>query len=63
MVDGVVCSEETVRDGSYAIQRPFILITKEGEPLSEAAQAFLDFALSEGAADLITQAGAVPPAK
>jgi len=62
-VGGVDCTEETIQNGSYAIQRPFILITKEGEPLSEAAQAFLDFALSEGAADLIVQAGAVPPAK
>lgn len=36
-VNGVACSEETVLDGSYEIQRPFILVTKEGETLSEAA--------------------------
>ncbi len=60
-VDGVECSEATVQDGSYAIQRPFIMITKDGTQLSQVAQAFLDFAMSEDAAQLIIQAGAVPP--
>ncbi len=59
-VDGVACSEESIQDGSYAIQRPFVLVTKEGQELSEAAQAFYDFSLSEEAADLIRLAGAVP---
>lgn len=62
-VEGVACSEETVKDGSYKIQRPFVLVTKEGAELSEAAQAFFDFALSADAEALITAAGAVPPAK
>jgi len=62
-VNGVECTEATVQDGSYAIQRPFIMITKEGTELSAAAQAFLDFAMSDGVSDLIIQAGAVPPAK
>lgn len=62
-VEGVACSEETVKDGSYKIQRPFVLVTKEGTELSEAAQAFFDFALSADAEALITAAGAVPPAK
>ncbi len=61
-VDGVACSEETVLDGSYAIQRPFNLITREGEALSDAAQAFFDFCISADAADLIRDAGAVPVA-
>ena len=61
-VDGVVCSEETVKDGSYKIQRNFNLITKDGEELSAAAQAFMDYALSADAADLIRNAGAVPVA-
>lgn len=61
-VNGVTCSEETVKDGSYAIQRPFNLITKEGEELSQAAQAFFDFATSSDAAELIREAGAVPVA-
>ena len=59
-VNGVACSEETVLDGSYEIQRPFILVTKEGEALSEAAQAWFDWATSAAASDLIRAAGAVP---
>lgn len=62
-VDGVECTEATVQDGSYTIQRPFVMITKEGAQLSDAAQAFMDFALSKDAANLIIQAGAVPPVK
>ena len=62
-VGGVACSEEAVLDGSYAIQRPFVLVTKDGAELSEAAQAFFDFATSTDAADLIRGAGAVPVAK
>ena len=52
-----------MKDGSYKIQRPFVLVTKEGTELSEAAQAFFDFATSADAADLITKAGAVPTAE
>lgn len=58
-VGGVAPSEETVKDGSYPIQRPFVLVTKADTPLSEAAQAFFDFATSADAAPLIAQAGAV----
>lgn len=61
-VNGVVCSEETVVDGTYVIQRPFNMVIAEGAELTEAAQAFLDFALSMDAADLIRLAGAVPVA-
>ena len=61
-VNGVACTEETVKDGSYEIQRPFVMVTKEGAQLSEAAQAFFDFATSADAADLIRNAGAVPVA-
>ncbi len=59
-VDGVACSEETILDGSYVIQRPFVLVTKEDVELGEAAQAFYDFCLSADATDLIRSAGAVP---
>ena len=62
-VDGVACSEDTVLDGSYAIQRPFVLVTKDGAALSAQAQAFFDFATSAAAGDLIRAAGAVPVAK
>lgn len=58
-VGGVECTEATVKDGSYAIQRPFVMITKEGAELSEVAQAFLDFAMSADSADMIAAAGAV----
>ncbi len=58
-VDGVVPTEDTVKDGSYAIQRPFVLVTKADTALSDAAQAFFDFALSADAAPMIAQAGAV----
>ena len=61
-VGGVACTEETVLDGSYAIQRPFVLVTRTGEALSPAAQAFFDFATSSAAIDLIKSAGAGPVA-
>ena len=62
-VGGVACTEATVLDGSYAIQRPFVLVTKTGETLSPAAQAFFDYATSSAASALIKAAGAVPVAK
>ena len=62
-VGGVACTEETVLDGTYQIQRPFVLVTKNDTPLSEAAQAFFDYATSPAANDLIRSAGAVPVAK
>ena len=62
-VNGVACTEATVLDGSYQIQRPFVLVTKEGVTLSAAAQALFDFATSAAASDLIKNAGAVPVAK
>ena len=61
-VDGVTPSEATVKDGSYKVQRPFVLVTKTGTQLSEAAQKFFDFAVSADAATLISAAGAVPVA-
>ena len=62
-VGGIACTEETVLDGSYAIQRPFVLVTNTDAPLSTAAQAFFDYATSTAANDLIKAAGAVPVAK
>ena len=59
-VEGVECSEDTVKDGSYKIQRPFVFVTNDSVTLSEQAQAFFDFATSTDAADLIRTAGAVP---
>ena len=59
-VEGVECSEATVLDGTYKVQRPFNCITNDSAELSEAAQAFIDFAVSPDAAELIRLAGAVP---
>lgn len=59
-VEGVAPSEETVQDGTYKIQRPFVFVTNDSAELSEAAQAFFDFAQSDEASDLIRAAGAVP---
>ena len=58
-VDGVTPSEATVKDGSYKVQRPFVLVTMAGKELSPAAQAFFDYAISSDAASIIAKAGAV----
>lgn len=58
-VGGVEATEATVKDGSYVVQRPFVLVTKEDTKLSPAAQAFFDYALSTDAASIIAAAGAV----
>lgn len=60
-VGGVAPSEETVKDGTYEIQRPFVMVTKDGAELSAAAQAFLDYAMSDEVAEQIAIAGAVAP--
>lgn len=58
-VGGVAPTEDTVKDGSYVVQRPFVLVTKDGAALSETAQKFFDYATSADAADIIAKAGAV----
>ena len=59
-VAGVTPTEETVKDGTYLIQRPFVLVTKEGVELSPVAQAFFDYATKGQANDIITASGVVP---
>ena len=59
-VDGVTPTEETVKNGSYKIQRPFVLVTKNDVALSDAAQAFFDYVTSEKANEIIASAGAIP---
>lgn len=59
-VGGVAPTEETVKDGSYAIQRPFVLVTKTDAKLSDTAQKFFDFALDPENGELISKAGVVP---
>ena len=62
-VAGVAPSNETILDGTYVIQRPFVLVTKAGTELSAAAQAFYNYTLSADAHELITAAGVVPATK
>lgn len=59
-VGGVAPSEDTVKDGNYVVQRPFVLVTKKDTELSDAAQKFFDYVLSSDASDIISAAGAVP---
>lgn len=59
-VDGVIPSEDTVKDGSYVVQRPFVLVTKDGEALSDSAQLFFDYITSSDANEIISEAGVVP---
>ena len=59
-VGGVAPSEESIKDGTYAVQRPFVLVTKEGAQLSETAQTFFDYATSSEAREIISAAGVVP---
>ena len=58
-VDGIAPTEATVKDGSYKVQRPFVLVTKKDAKLSDAAQKFFDFITSEDAVPIINNAGAV----
>ena len=60
-VGGVACSEATIKDGSYEIQRPFLMVTLEGAQLSAAAEDFLNYATSADVAEYIAAAGAVAP--
>ena len=59
-VDGVAATEANIKDGSYVVQRPFVLVTKTGAKLSEAAQKFFDYITSESANEIIISAGVVP---
>lgn len=59
-VNGVLPDTRTVLDGSYAIQRPFVFVVKEGAALSEATQAFMDYCFSDSVKDVISGAGVVP---
>ncbi|MBQ8538084.1 MAG: phosphate ABC transporter substrate-binding protein [Ruminococcus sp.] len=58
-VSGIAPTEETIKNGTYVVQRPFVLVTKEGTQLSESASAFFDYITSEKAADIIAAAGVV----
>lgn len=59
-VNGVLPSEDTIKDASYVVQRPFVLVTKSDTELSETAQKFFDYVTSGDAEEIITGAGVVP---
>ena len=59
-VDGIAPTDETIKDGSYVVQRPFVLVTKSDVQLSDAAQQFYDYITSTDAMGIITEAGVVP---
>ena len=59
-INNVLPSNQTIKSGSYEIQRPFVMVTKKDAPLSKWAQEFFDFALSEDANKWIEKAGVVP---
>ena len=59
-VGGASPSEATIKDGSYAVQRPFVLVTKTDAELSETAKKFFDYITSADANEIITSAGVVP---
>ena len=59
-VNGVVATNETIKDGSYVVQRPFVLVTKADAELNETAQVFYDYIISANANEIILSAGVVP---
>lgn len=59
-VGGIEATETNIKNGSYVVQRPFILVTKSDGKLSESAQKFFDYIISKEAQDIISAAGVVP---
>ena len=58
-VEGVEPSKYTVADGSYAIKRPFLLVSNKKKVTTPAAQAFLDFIASADGQKVIDKMGFV----
>ena len=58
-VNGIAANDATIKDGSYVLQRPFVLVTRTDAELSEAAQKFFDFITSADADEIISSAGVV----
>ena len=57
-IDGVEPSVEGIKDGSYAIARPFNIATKDG--LSDVAQDFVNFIMSADGQSIIEGKGYIP---
>ena len=59
-VDGVAAVEENIKNGSYVVQRPFVLVTRTDSELSDAASDFFTYVTSADACEIISAAGVVP---
>lgn len=56
-LDGVACTVENIKSGTYALQRPFVIVLKDGKTLSDAAQGFYDYIMGASAQTVISKAG------
>lgn len=58
-INNIYPSETTIKDGSYVVQRPFVLVTKTDTDLSKAAKQFFDYITSADANEIISSVGVV----
>ena len=58
--EGVDISTDTLKDGSYQLKREFWLVTKKDATLSPAAQAFIDFILSDAGQKIVQDNNLLP---
>lgn len=56
-LDGIECSAETIKNKTYMLQRPFVIVTRQDKPLSPAAKKFYDFCMSGAAQQIISSSG------
>ncbi|MCM1360200.1 MAG: substrate-binding domain-containing protein [Corallococcus sp.] len=56
-LDGISCTYENIISGDYSLQRPFVIVLKDGKKLSDAAQGFYDYIMSAEAQTVITSNG------
>lgn len=59
-VGGVEATAENVSNGSYTLQRPFVMAHLTETPLSDTAQAFIDYVLGEEGQEIVANLGLVP---
>ncbi len=55
-IDGTKASVDNVKDGSYKVARPFLVLYREGQPSIET-QKFLDWMVADEAQDLVAKKG------
>jgi phosphate transport system substrate-binding protein len=56
-VDGAEPTDENINSGDYTVSRPFNYVSNEDSELSELAQAFLDFVLSDEGQAVVEESG------